>query len=117
MKIQMLAAALSVAPIAGVSASEASKPQIAPTDLCQNVAAMAKYIAIERQAGITPENLSERLESSLDDKPSGVSVSKEAVITLGKGLIQNVYSLDPVLFTPDRVGKLYYLNCIQASKS
>lgn len=81
--------------------------------LCRYISALARSTATEKLKGTTYEALLIRSKNALYDKPEGFP--KTITFSFVESILEGVWGLDPV-FTPDRVGKLYYMNCMSDSK-
>ncbi|OEC50638.1 MULTISPECIES: hypothetical protein [unclassified Pseudomonas] len=90
--------------------------QIATDDetFCRSISALARSAATEKLKGTTYEALAVRSKSALHHKSD--RAPKIITFSFVEAILKGVWALDPV-FTPDRVGKLYYLNCMSGSVS
>lgn len=109
--MKMITAALLVALSLIDAANAIASNQIATDDetLCRHISALARSIATEKLKGATYEMLLIRSKSVLGTKPE--SSPKMFTSSVVEAILKGVWGLDSV-FTPDRVGKLYYLNCV-----
>lgn len=114
--MKKITAALLVALLLVGAANVIASNQNATDDeaLCRHISALARSIATEKLKGTTYEALLIRSKRALNNKSDG----SPKIITFSfiEAILKGVWALDPV-FTPERVGKLYYLNCMSDSSS